>query len=127
MHYSLVLDLLDTQLVDVDGIPLGRVDDVVLDAQDGRPYVTGLVVGSSALGNRLGGAVGRVVTGVSERLRDRAKPPGSPVVDACAVEGLRPQVKLQTTLAEIPELAPFERWLSRHLVGALPGTGDAGE
>jgi sporulation protein YlmC with PRC-barrel domain len=127
MHYSLVLDLLDNQLVDSDGLPVGRVDDVVLEARNERPHVTGLVVGSSALGSRLGGAVGRVVTGVSERLRDRARPPGSPVIDTGAVDRLRPEVKLRMTMAELPDLAPLERWLSGNVVRALPGTDHAGE
>ena len=53
---DLGLHLLDRQIVDTDGQPVGNVDDVVI-SDDG--YVVAMEVGPQALAARLGGALGR--------------------------------------------------------------------
>ena len=63
------LDLLDRQILDCGGQPVGKVDDVELDVDaDGTPYVAALLVGQQALGDRIGGRLGRVV--LQDLLRD---------------------------------------------------------
>jgi len=58
------LELLDRQIVDHDGLMVGKVDDVELtERESGRLVVTGLLTGPGALGSRLGGALGNVVVG----------------------------------------------------------------
>ncbi|MGX7673835.1 hypothetical protein [Plantactinospora sp. DSM 117369] len=53
-------DLLDRQIVDRDGIPIGKFDDVELTAgADDRLCVTALLTGQQALGARFGGVLGR--------------------------------------------------------------------
>lgn len=49
------LHLLDRQVVDLDGLMAGKVDDVELTVREGRLEVTGLLTGPSALLPRLGG------------------------------------------------------------------------
>src|SRR5215212_11430319 len=63
------LDLLDRQILDCDGQPVGKVDDVELDVDaDGTPYVAALLVGQQALGDRIGGRLGRWIAGTARRL-----------------------------------------------------------
>jgi hypothetical protein len=59
-------DLLDRQIVDRDGVPVGKVDDVEF-SDDGRS-VTALLTGQRALGARFGGRLGRWITDTATRL-----------------------------------------------------------
>jgi hypothetical protein len=72
----LVRDLLDSAVKNEQGVPLGRVDSVVLDVQSGRPpRVTAIEIGPSALGNRLHPAIGRLALRVERWLGiDRGRP-----------------------------------------------------
>lgn len=70
---DLALHLLDRQIVDTDGNPVGNVDDVEI-SEDG--YVVALLVGPQALAGRLGGRLGdwlafwtRVLSGGTEPTR----------------------------------------------------------
>ena len=59
-------DLLDRQILDRDGQDVGKVDDVEFGLDEhGVPYLTALLVGPHALGPRLGGWLGRLVSGVA--------------------------------------------------------------
>jgi sporulation protein YlmC with PRC-barrel domain len=51
-------DLLDRQLLDVDGLMLGKVDDVELTQTDAGLTVTAVLTGQVALTHRLGGSLG---------------------------------------------------------------------
>src|SRR5689334_17318137 len=64
-------DLLDRQILDRDGRPVGKVDDVELtyDA-DGTPYISALLIGQQALGQRIGGVLGRWIAGTARKLAD---------------------------------------------------------
>jgi sporulation protein YlmC with PRC-barrel domain len=122
MRVSLVLDLLDNQVVDADGVPLGRVDDleVELPPETGTaegvavPQVTGIVTGSEALGHRIGGVAGRVMSSVSSRLRETGT--GPPVIGVSSVRAVRPMLRLTERGPDLPEVAGLEKWLRRHLV-----------
>src|SRR5207237_10162061 len=62
-------DLLDRQILDRDGQDVGKVDDVEFTVgEDGTTYLSALLVGPEALGRRLGGRPGRVVSGTAARL-----------------------------------------------------------
>ena len=59
---DLVRDVLDTQVIDRNGRPMGRVDGISLECRAGKPpRVTALLVGPSALGHRLSPRLGRWV------------------------------------------------------------------
>ncbi|MDP9181981.1 MAG: PRC-barrel domain-containing protein [Actinomycetota bacterium] len=60
---DLALHLLDRQVVDTDGEPVGKVDDVEI-SDDG--YVTAMLVGPQALAGRLGGLLGSWLLFLSE-------------------------------------------------------------
>lgn len=132
MRVSLVLDLLDNQVVDADGVPLGRIDDleVALPASDGGgsgeggddpgtargpvPQVVAIVTGAEVLGTRVGGVVGRLMSGTARRLRDPEV--GSPHLDVALVRAVRPLVRLTAREPELPQVAGLEKWLRRHVV-----------
>jgi sporulation protein YlmC with PRC-barrel domain len=115
-------DLLDVQIVDASGIPVGRVDDVVLQESGGDLRVTALLTGQRALGQRLGGAVGGLLSAVAARLAEgegSAEPTAVPVSD---IDSWSPVISLRAELADLPQIAPLERWLSRWFVRRLPGS-----
>lgn len=122
---SVRLDLLDKQILDRDGLPFGRVDDLEISIADAVPRVAALMVGAQALGERLGGVTGRWMAGVSARLRESSPGPGE--IDVRLIEKLEPNVELSVRLADLPELAGLERWLAAKLVERLPGAGRASE
>lgn len=117
--------LLDAQLLDADDLPFGRVDDIELSLDRERPRVVGLLTGTEALGARLGGHLGRALASASARMRPPAAGGGPARIDPALVEEVKPMVKLRASLAELKAVAPGERWLSRKLIGKLPGAGDA--
>lgn len=128
-HQSLRFTLLDQQIVDSDGLPVGRVDDLLLrEGQAGQPpAVTHVLVGAQALGERLGGAHGRMMAWVAGRFRTGAAPSGPARIPAGLVGDHEDLVHLVVPLQRLPDVAGLERWLSTNLVQHVPGAGDAGQ
>jgi hypothetical protein len=105
------LHLLDRQLVDVDGEPVGKVDDLELTEQaDGPPFVSAILSGPGALGPRLG-RWGRWL-GRTHRL------------PLALVNKIGTCVEL---VASADDLATrdAERWTSEHVIGHIPGSRHA--
>jgi hypothetical protein len=119
--------LLDAQIVDADDLPIGRIDDIELAVPpDGAPpRVEALLTGVEALGPRIGGTLGRLMTAVAARLRLREGPDGPTKIDPSLVSEVEPLVKLAVPHSDLPDVAGLERWLARHFVARLPGAGDA--
>jgi sporulation protein YlmC with PRC-barrel domain len=117
--------LLDRQIVDHTGAKIGKVDDVELDVgHDGRLIVTALLVGQQALGQRIGGLIGRWLAGIATRLRPEHEPP-LPLriafehvthVDTAIIIGIR---------RELFPTPPLEAWLHDKIIGRIPGAPDA--
>ncbi len=128
-HVSVRMSLLDKQIVDSDRLPIGRVDDVELSAsgEGEAPSVGMILVGAEALGERLGGTVGRWMAGTSARLRARSGSKGPAGIDPDLVAELEPFVRLSVPFEDLPEVGGLERWLARHVVEPMPGAGDASE
>lgn len=115
-------ELLDRQIVDPDGVPVGQVDDVVLRARDdGRLEVAALVTGVAALERRLPRwarwclrAATRPVGGLDEpRHIDMAE-----VTDA--------GVKVTVTRAGAAAGAsPAQDRIRRRIIARIPGSGHA--
>lgn len=118
-------DLLDRQILDRDGAPVGKVDDVELAlGEDGTPYVAALLVGQQALGDRMGGWLGRWLADVARRLApDRERGPIRIPYDLVAE--LNSAVNLTVSRDLLPD-PPLEVWLRDHLVARIPGATDAG-
>jgi sporulation protein YlmC with PRC-barrel domain len=113
------LELLDRQILDNDGRMIGKVDDVELEQRDdGRIYVTALLSGPGALGPRLGGGLGTIVTSSWSRLSGRSEPAR---VDWSLVASVETAIRLavgRTTVA----LDGFETWMRDRVIAAIPGS-----
>ena len=106
---NLALEILDHQLVDVEGRHCGKVDELELGGLDrGRPEVTELLVGGNAWRSR--GFLGRLA----------ARFAGAAVhVPWSEVESVSSVVKLKRTAAELRLDRGDERW--GKLIAKLPG------
>lgn len=124
---SLRFDLLDMQIVDCDGYPFGRVEDVELEEEEGTLRLVALRTGSEAFGLRLHDRVGGWLAAVSARLRPPGAGEGPTRIDAGLIASCGSKVELNVPFDELDRVAPLERWLARNVVGTMPGAGDAGE
>ncbi|MFI2711723.1 hypothetical protein ACH495_16485 [Micromonospora sp. NPDC018662] len=120
MRVQLAKQLLDRQIVDAEGRLVGRVDDIAFAVDDeGYPYVDGLLTGQGALGERIGGRVGRLLVAVADRFTD--DPPVPPLrVPLTVVARVDSAVRLRCRAADLPS-SPVEAWLRRHLIERIPG------
>jgi hypothetical protein len=122
---DLRLHLLDRQLVGSHGELLGKVDDLELtEGPDGGLYVTALLSGPVALGWRLGGRLGRLVIAAAGRL-SRNPAPAPARIDVVRVTDIGSAVTLDASRDDEP--STLERWLDRHLIGRIPGSGHESE
>jgi hypothetical protein len=126
MALLVAFDLLDRQIVDRDGTPVGKVDDVEFgplgsSGSGGGPVIVALLTGQRALGPRFGGALGRWMTAVATRLDvDRLGPRRIPYDLVSDVDSA---VHLSVKRELLPEPA-LETWLNDHLIGRIPGADD---
>lgn len=121
MRLQIARQLLDRQIVDVEGRLVGRVDDIAFAVDDeGYPYVDGLLTGQGALGQRIGGRVGRLLVALADRFTDDASAP--PLrVPLATVARVDSAVRLRCRGADLPS-SPVETWLRRHLIERIPGS-----
>ena len=119
-----VLDLLDRHVVDADDEPIGKVDDVELELETGTLHVRALLVGPHALGARLGGRIGRWLSGTAKRLSGTSDPIRLPldVVDEMGV-----LIKLSVRAEEIERIHGVEHWLRDRFIARIPGSHRASE
>jgi sporulation protein YlmC with PRC-barrel domain len=66
---DLALHLLDRQVTDTSGVPVGKVDDLEI-SQEG--FVTAMLTGPQALADRLGGLLGEWLTFLSHGISRRS-------------------------------------------------------
>jgi sporulation protein YlmC with PRC-barrel domain len=119
---DLKLHLLDRQVVDADGRPLAKVDDLELTpSDDGDLLVTAILCGPLALAPRLGGRLGLWVAAAARRLSPDARPQPQRI-DMSLVREIGSAVTLNAGHAQL-DIAPLERWVEQHLVGRIPGAG----
>lgn len=123
MILFLGFDLLDRQILDSEGLPVGNVDDVELAVDaDGSLHVVALLVGAQAWGRRLGGRLGDTVEGAARRLQNRT-PPG-PIripIDVVRETAAAITLSVRRDLLAEPEL---EAWLREHVIARIPGARD---
>jgi sporulation protein YlmC with PRC-barrel domain len=116
----LAFHLLDRQIVDRDGEPVGKVDDIELSrTDDGALYVSALLMGQQVLGRRIGGWLGRVIEGMARRLEPT--PDQGPIripYDLVATVDSAVNLSVRRELLTDP---PLEAWLRDHLINRIPG------
>jgi hypothetical protein len=117
--YDLVRDILDEQLVDEDGQPIGKADGILMELQeDGPPRLLAIEVGLPILGRRLAPALGRAL----ERLNRWMQFPR----DGCArlsfdgIEVGPTEIQVPVKAAATGALS-WERWIRRHITDRIPG------
>jgi hypothetical protein len=125
-HLDAGRELLDHQLIDRDGWLCGNVDDIELSepAAGELPVVTGLLVGTGALAERVGGRIGRGWA----VLRRRLHPPddGLSPISMRDVADVGSAIHLTVTRDQL-ESDAFERWVRDRVVGLIPGARHAPE
>lgn len=117
------LDLLDRQIVSNDGRMIANVDDIELEERaDGTLIVSGFLVGPAALGPRLGGAAGFIMTHTWSRLTGRA-PDDPRRIDYAHVSDIAAVLTVDEA-REVVDIDGLETWARSRVIAALPGAGD---
>jgi sporulation protein YlmC with PRC-barrel domain len=116
------LELLDRQIVDHDGRMVAKVDDVELEErEDGRIVVSALLTGPGALGPRIGGALGSIITAAWSRLSGRHEDDPKRI-HIGTVSDIGSAITL-TVSRRTADVDGFEIWMRDRVIAALPGEG----
>jgi hypothetical protein len=118
---DLVRDLLDVQLVDQNKRKIGRVDGVLIEVRDGAPpLVVAMEVGPLTLLRRLHPALARWLRALAVRwlpvsLRSVQLP-------LTLFQDVGEDIQLRIDAKADRRQLRFEKWLSRTVVGPMPGS-----
>ncbi len=117
------LHLLDRQVVRADdGHLLCKVDDLELAADErDRPYVLSILAGPLALGPRVGGVLGRLMTSITGLFRSE-EDPGPQRIPMVSVSEIGSAIKVGGDVRE----AALECWVRDNVIARLPGSGTRG-
>ena len=112
-------EVLDQQLRDRDGRPMGMVDGLVLEQRDGKPpRVTHLQVGGATLSYRLSRPIGALIGWFARRYGARL---GEPYRIAWShVRDVGVDIIVDLDGRRTPALY-WEEWIRRHFVDRVPG------
>jgi len=118
---KIVHDVLDKELLDSEDEPIGRVDGLVMEVNEGtQPRITHIAVGGTALWGRLHPALARLSQRLSRTWgpkRDKqVRIPWSRV--KTAGRDIKLDVKGKGTGA-----IDWEIWISRNIIKRIPGSG----
>ena len=115
------LELLDLQMIDVDGMMAGNVDDLQLTfpEEGGPPFVSRILAGPGALAGRLGGRVGRWLESVHRRLHPKEHA-GPATVPFGVVKNIGNHVELTVSRSTL-EVSRFEDWVRDRIISRIPG------
>lgn len=124
---GLVLRLLDHQVVGDEGELVGKVEDLVMERVGQHVAVVGLVLGTEGWARRQPGLIGHLVESVWRRLHRQESPRATTLAlehvlhldSAVHVDAAATRWALATS--------DLERWLRRHLIAPLPGSGLDGD
>jgi sporulation protein YlmC with PRC-barrel domain len=124
--FDLRLRLLDRQVVDPDGRPVCKVDDVEFArGETGAWEVSALLSGPLALGPRLPGLFGRWVVAVGRRL-SRQPAPRPRRIPFERVTGIAASVTVDRRRDELG-IAALEDWVREHVIDPIPGSRHASQ
>lgn len=116
------LSLLDHQIVDCDGKMAGNVDDLELTLSEdgGPPICTAILSGPGALGNRVGGKLGRWIESVHQRLHHLTEP-GPSRISFGVVKRIGPAIELSVPKRDL-DISTFEDWVRDRIIAKIPGS-----
>ena len=115
------LQLLDRQIIDVDGRMAGKVDDLELEFSDEPrtpPRVVAIVMGPGALSNRIGGRLGSWIGDVYGRV---AEEPSPAEISFGIVKRIDNHVELALPRDDLGIMG-LEDWVRTHLISKIPGS-----
>ncbi|MDI5928431.1 hypothetical protein [Rhizobium leguminosarum] len=117
---DLLRDILDKQLVDRDGVKMGKVDGIVAELRpDGPPRVVAIEVGAIVMARRLGTRPQQWVTWLASRLGgDRHSRPHR--VPWGAVRHIYVDVQLDAAVSDTA-IFDWQDWLRDKIVSKIPG------
>lgn len=119
MDIALVRDLLDSQLVDRDGEPMGCVDGIVMTwSANVPPRITHLELGAETLAARLPRPVRNCVDWLVKRFRIRNEPYR---IEVGRIMHLGRNIQIDIDGARSGALAS-ERWVRDHIIARIPGS-----
>ena len=122
-RFSLSELLLDRQIFDVDGEPVGKVDDIELTqpADGGAPVMTAVLCGPLAFGPRIGGRIGQWWAAIGQRLRpvDDLGPNRIPLHQVEHVD--RREMRLSVSRDQL-DADRLRDWVRDHIIGPIPGS-----
>jgi sporulation protein YlmC with PRC-barrel domain len=118
-------DILDKQVVDRDGIKMGRVDGLVLEVrEDHAPRIEAIEMGGVVLAARIHPRLARWVDGWRKRFKVRKtaiyRVPWSAVLEINAHE-----IRIDAAAGDTPNFA-WERWLQKHVIAHIPAAAKGG-
>ena len=115
--------LLDRELIDCNGMPAGRVDDLELsDPEPGQPPVlTALLCGPTAFGPRLGGRPGTWWQAIGRRLRPVTGSYPNRIVTELVDHVDRLEITLLTPRENLDSYR-FRQWAGEKVIGRIPGS-----
>jgi sporulation protein YlmC with PRC-barrel domain len=115
------LELLDAQIIDVDGLMAGNVDDLELTfpEEGGPPIVSGILAGPGALAARIGGRIGLWLESVHARLHPKEQP-GPARIPFGVVREVGNHVELTVSRSDL-EVSRFENWVRDRVISRIPG------
>jgi sporulation protein YlmC with PRC-barrel domain len=117
---ELIGDILDKQVLDRDGIRMGKVDGVVIRlAEDGRPRLAAIEFGPVVLAYRIGPRTGGWMSRLCRRLGGARH--GEPYrIPWEKVTDLGIDLEVDVSIEDTPQYERQE-WLRRHLLRWIPG------
>jgi hypothetical protein len=120
MDIAVVRDLLDKQLVDREGEPLGRVDGIVMAyTADAPPRITHFELGARPLAQRLPHPFQGALASLARRLSLRGDQPYRIDVGRIIHLGRTIRIDIDVTRSAARET---ERWIRDHIIAHIPGS-----
>jgi hypothetical protein len=122
------LQLLDRQLIDVNGEMAGNVDDLELtfpEEGSGPPIVSAILAGPGALARRIGGHLGDWIESVHARLHTNPSP-GPARIPFGVVKRFDSAVELTLPRSELA-VNRIEKWVRDTVISKIPGATDQPE
>lgn len=118
----LVRDVLDKQLIDRNGVKIGRVDSLLFELRPGQaPRVAFIELGAVALSRRLGPRAHKIAGYLAEKIAGKGRRRARRIAwTKVRAEG--PTIEY-TGDAQKTALLAWQKWLTSHVIRHIPGAG----
>jgi sporulation protein YlmC with PRC-barrel domain len=116
-----VREVLDKELLDREGKPMGRVDGMILQVgKDLQPRITHIAIGGPTLWNRVHPALARLARRMSSWWGP--KKPDAVLIPWSRVESVGRDIRLDIQATDSGAI-DWELWIARHIIQRIPGSG----